>query len=176
VLAHELLTGHTPWSCDDNPKTIRGEIITKDVSISAELSSAATSFVHALLQKDSRLRLGSRYGAAEVQRAPFFASVDWAATARGETPPAFDQSTAPSWTTIQERRQALDAYRAACLKPHIPDDDDEIDDEHRSGNFFIDSKARWTSAQEGHTDIGLPTFAFNPSLKISNEKPITRSS
>ena len=51
------------------------------------VSPAAKRFIQGLLEADPAARLGSRRGAAEVQRHPFFSGVRWALLADARHPP-----------------------------------------------------------------------------------------
>ena len=86
ILAHELLTGRTPWSSLSNKKVIRKEIKHTVVCPPVQLCPAAGSFIVRLLQKDPTRRLGT-IADIDVTAAPFFASIDWEATRRGESEP-----------------------------------------------------------------------------------------
>lgn len=81
IVAHELLTGRSPWSSLVNKKQIRLEIRTLAVSPPSFLSVAAQAFIGSLLQRNHFVRLGS-VSDDELLRAPFFASIDFEALVR----------------------------------------------------------------------------------------------
>jgi protein-serine/threonine kinase len=111
VLAHELLTGRTPWSSLSNKKIIRREIKSLRVSPPLHVSPPAGLFVCSLLRQDPTQRLGT---SDSVQGAPFFLSVDWGKARKGELPPAF---TLPETSfRAQDQKRALDFYLAQCEK------------------------------------------------------------
>jgi serine/threonine protein kinase len=86
VLAHELLTGRTPWSSASNKQVIRREIRTLKVAPPFKASAAAGHLICALLRQDPLQRLGT---AGLVKDAPFFMSVDWEACVGGRLKPPF---------------------------------------------------------------------------------------
>jgi serine/threonine protein kinase len=55
-------------------------------SAAQQLSAAARSVIERLLKKDPALRLGSRRGAGELKRHPFFEPVHWALLAHSKPP------------------------------------------------------------------------------------------
>jgi hypothetical protein len=69
------------------------------------LTLEASAFIKALLEKDHRLRLGTKSD-QEVLLAPFFRGVDWGAMERKETQPAFE----PASTAPDDSDQALEEY------------------------------------------------------------------
>lgn len=74
VMAHELLTGRTPWSSHNDKKRIRREIKTLHVGPPPYLSPRASNLVCSLLQHDPKKRLGT-YQAA--RSSSFFEALDW---------------------------------------------------------------------------------------------------
>jgi serine/threonine protein kinase len=107
VLAHELLTGNSPWSTLDDTKTIKLEIQSGIVTPPVGVSSAAGKLVMALMCHDREERLGTKAD-EEIKRAPFFKTVDWVKTATLQSPPAF----IPPTTNVNKSDQkiAIQAY------------------------------------------------------------------
>jgi len=108
VLAHELLTGRTPWSSLTDKAIIKREVTTMTVAPPIKVSRAGGQFICSLLRQDFRVRLGTTAD-AEVRTAAFFEGIDWDATERQEAAPAF-VPPGPDETTQQEQRAALDHY------------------------------------------------------------------
>lgn len=88
VLAHELLLGESPWSSIDDKHLLRREIQHRHVHPPADVSPATGQFITMLLQKDYRMRLGSRSD-SDVKDAAFFEYIDWEKTGALEAAPAF---------------------------------------------------------------------------------------
>ena len=86
ILAHELLTGRTPWSSLTDKKVIRREIKNCVVAPPLKLSQGAGFFIAKLLQRDPARRLGTASN-DELLEAPFFESIDWEATKVGQSAP-----------------------------------------------------------------------------------------
>jgi len=85
VVAHELLTGRSPWSSLTDKGLIRSEIHSLELVFPTTTSPDALSLLQGLLERDSTRRLGSSQ-INEVIRSPFFQSIDFNALWRGELP------------------------------------------------------------------------------------------
>jgi hypothetical protein len=108
-LAHELLTGRTPWSSLTDKEVIRREIKTLRVAPPRRMSASAGALVCSLLTHDRRKRLGTRAD-ADLQKARFFDGVDWNAVASQQCPPAL--TVGADCVARRDRETALAAYRA----------------------------------------------------------------
>jgi len=108
ILAHELLTGYSPWSSLTDKELIKKEIQTFKVVPPQFLSTRAGQFICSLLRQDYRMRLGTRSD-SEVRSSPFFKSIDWEATAKNESEPAIQFSLCGSMSE-EEKNAALDEY------------------------------------------------------------------
>ncbi|XP_008462011.1 phototropin-2-like [Cucumis melo] len=88
ILLYEMLYGRTPFKGKNRNKTF-ANILYKDLTfpISIQVSLAAKQLIDALLQRDPARRLGSRTGADEIKRHPFFREVNWPKI-RTMTPPS----------------------------------------------------------------------------------------
>ena len=118
VLAHEMITGRSPWSSLTDKKLIKRQIRSLCIVPPRGVSAKAGQFICQLLTQDHRERLGSR-NSNDVKHDPFFGTVDWAATAAGTAPAAL---IPPSFAFIEEDcERALTGYAAlaetAQLKP-----------------------------------------------------------
>jgi serine/threonine protein kinase len=107
VLAHELLTGKTPWSSLTNTKIITREVVHKELSMPSTVSQEAFYFISRLLCKDPARRMGSHHD-EEIKLDPFFSGVNWEAMARLECEPAF----VPSAINVnkEDQDEALEHY------------------------------------------------------------------
>jgi serine/threonine protein kinase len=116
VLAHELLTGRSPWSTLSDKKQIKREIVGAPVESPLEgMSLQASDLVAALMRKDRRARLGYA-DSRQVLAHPFFSSkLNMGALERGETPPARISAGASAAEVDKEleldRDEALEEYR-----------------------------------------------------------------
>jgi serine/threonine protein kinase len=88
VLAHELLTGNTPWSSLTDSKVIKKEIQSSVIVPLVGVSQAASKFVLSLMCRDVSQRLGTKAD-SDVKKSSFFKSIDWEKTSRKESAPAF---------------------------------------------------------------------------------------
>lgn len=113
VLAHELLTGKSPWSSLKDAKVIREEILSKDITIPPNISLEAGNFICALLCRNYRKRLGFDSD-TEIRSSEFFKSVDWDLTLRQLNVPAFEIDTTKS-VNFKDAQQAIRCYLG--LKP-----------------------------------------------------------
>mmetsp|Transcript_38241 Transcript_38241/g.85375 ORF Transcript_38241/g.85375 Transcript_38241/m.85375 type:complete len:287 (+) Transcript_38241:267-1127(+) len=122
VVAHELLTGRSPWSTLRDKKQIRAEIRGLRVVPPHTLSPPAAHLIASLLQRNPNVRVGTTED-AEVLRCPFFTPIDWLSLARGEIesgitlpragPLVSGDPSGPirSFLTDHDGAAALEAYR-----------------------------------------------------------------
>lgn len=90
VFIYEMIYGRTPFAAPSNEATLRN-IIKKPLTYptttpSSTLERHARDLISGLLQKDPNRRLGSKRGAAEVKKHPFFRGINLALI-RMVTPP-----------------------------------------------------------------------------------------
>jgi hypothetical protein len=154
VLAHELLTGRTPWSSLTDKEVIRREIKTMRVAPPLRLSPPAGALVCALLSPDRAKRLGTRAD-ADLQSAKFFASVDWAAVAAQQAPPAL--AVGADCVAPRDRDAALAAYQARHQALHLQQQ------QHASGPGSGGSGAGPT---QGPWYLGLPVVEEHPEVVL----------
>nr|AML78460.1 putative LOV domain-containing protein [Euphorbia mesembryanthemifolia] len=79
ILMYEMLYGYTPFRGKTRQKTF-ANILHKDLKFpgSRQVSLQAKQLMYRLLHRDPKTRLGSREGANEIKRHPFFKGVNWA--------------------------------------------------------------------------------------------------
>nr|AML79649.1 putative LOV domain-containing protein [Carapichea ipecacuanha] len=79
ILLYEMLYGYTPFRGKTRQKTF-ANILHKDLKFPAsiQVSLQAKQLMYRLLHRDSKNRLGSREGASEIKKHPFFKGVNWA--------------------------------------------------------------------------------------------------
>nr|AML79162.1 putative LOV domain-containing protein [Urtica dioica] len=79
ILLYEMFYGYTPFRGKTRQKTF-ANILHKDLKFPASIpvSLQAKQLMYRLLHRDPKNRLGSREGANEVKRHPFFRGVNWA--------------------------------------------------------------------------------------------------
>nr|AML77852.1 putative LOV domain-containing protein [Allamanda cathartica] len=87
ILLYEMLYGYTPFRGKTRQKTFTN-ILHKDLKFPGSIPASlqAKQLMYRLLHRDPKNRLGSREGANEVKRHPFFRGVNWALI-RGTKPP-----------------------------------------------------------------------------------------
>lgn len=91
IFIYEMIYGRTPFAAPSNETTLRN-IIKKPLEFPTSPTPPSTSELHArdlisgLLNKDPVSRLGSKRGAADVKKHPFFKSLNFALV-RSLTPP-----------------------------------------------------------------------------------------
>lgn len=112
ILSYELLTGRSPWGALPENARIqvaqqREKVISSQINFPSKLSPPATLLLKSLLQRDYKMRLGTKSD-REVQKALFFSGVDWQATARLECLPLFTPS--PGIVDDKTKEQALASY------------------------------------------------------------------
>ncbi|KAL3739479.1 hypothetical protein ACJRO7_020832 [Eucalyptus globulus] len=117
IFIYEMLYGRTPFAGASNKATLRN-IVEKPLSFPRPDAPATAQELHArdliagLLCKDPARRLGSRRGAADVKKHPFFNCLNFALV-RSLTPPEIpgprlrrQRTTTAAATTTFSRRQA----------------------------------------------------------------------
>lgn len=104
ILLYEMLYGYTPFRGKTRQKTF-ANILHKDLKFpsSTPASLHAKQLMYRLLHRDPKNRLGSREGANEVKKHPFFKGVNWALV-RCMNPPKLD---APIFTTDAEKEDKV---------------------------------------------------------------------
>ena len=87
ILIYEMLFGCTPFKGDNSNETF-SNILTKDVKFphDKEVSKNCKDLIKKLLNKNEAKRLGSKLGAADIKRHPFFKKVQWSFL-RNQDPP-----------------------------------------------------------------------------------------
>jgi serine/threonine protein kinase len=134
VLAHELLTGCSPWSSLTNNKAIANEIINCEMQTPLKgLSKHAGDFICSLLKHDFRQRLGNHHHGQEnnIRKHSFFKSIKWNEVEDQKNPPAFVPSQNTSTTEFEERDKRR---RYEILRQHDLDRKDAGYSNGRSGN------------------------------------------
>ena len=117
VIAHEVLTGASPWSTLTDASQIRKDIRTLEVCAPEEASPEAGHFVRSLLEKDRACRLGTADD-LEVLEHQFFNGVDWNAMEKGQSQPAFDlrqEAGGASCVLAADAKESLDKYSSMVL-------------------------------------------------------------
>jgi hypothetical protein len=154
VLAHELMTAHSPWSSLKDGPVIRKEIASLEVTPPQSLSAEARKFLVELLQKDRWGRLGTSSD-MDVLASSFFVGVDWDALERGELPPALKPNGDEVCVDKEDGAIALRAYRCMGLAEVAP--------------------RELVSCDRGDTGImGLVRVATTPPLKTHLHGPAIR--
>ncbi|XP_076312815.1 ribosomal protein S6 kinase alpha-5-like isoform X2 [Tachypleus tridentatus] len=93
VLLYELLTGSSPFSCNEDKSShseVSKRILHSNPPIPATISPDARDLINRLLVKDSRKRLGSGpRDASELKCHKFFQGMNWEALTQKKYPPPF---------------------------------------------------------------------------------------
>ncbi|XVF68644.1 hypothetical protein PTKIN_Ptkin11bG0017900 [Pterospermum kingtungense] len=79
ILLYEMLYGYTPFRGKTRQKTF-ANVLQKELKFprSTQVSLHAKQLMYRLLHRDPKNRLGSREGASEIKKHPFFKGVNWA--------------------------------------------------------------------------------------------------
>ncbi|KAI5384610.1 protein kinase PINOID [Lathyrus oleraceus] len=103
IFIYELIYGRTPFAAPSNKATLRS-ILKKPLTFptatpSSTLELHARDLISGLLNKDPAQRLGSKRGAADVKKHPFFKGINLALI-RMLTPPEVPGSRRPKTTSL----------------------------------------------------------------------------
>lgn len=103
ILLYEMFYAYTPFRGKTRQKTF-ANILQKDLKFPGRIpvSFNAKQLMYRLLHRDPKNRLGSREGADEIKRHPFFRGVNWALV-RCMNPPELD---APLFGTTEAEKEA----------------------------------------------------------------------
>ncbi|AGO12643.1 AaceriADR167Wp [[Ashbya] aceris (nom. inval.)] len=87
ILTYEMLFGFTPFKGDNTNQTF-SNILKNDVYFpnNNDISRTCKDLIKKLLVKKETKRLGSKFGASEIKKHPFFKNVQWALL-RNQEPP-----------------------------------------------------------------------------------------
>lgn len=90
ILLYEMFYGYTPFRGKTRQRTF-ANVLHKDLKFpgSIPVSLPAKQLIYRLLHRDPKNRLGSREGASEVKRHPFFRGINWALV-RCQNPPKLE--------------------------------------------------------------------------------------
>nr|AML76505.1 putative LOV domain-containing protein [Curio rowleyanus] len=90
ILLYEMFYGYTPFRGKTRQRTF-ANVLHKDLKFpgSIPVSLEAKQLIYRLLHRDPKNRLGSREGASEVKRHPFFRGINWALV-RCQNPPKLE--------------------------------------------------------------------------------------
>jgi serine/threonine protein kinase len=160
VLAHELLTGRSPWSSLTDKEAIRRDIVGVAVMPPPTVGSAAGKFVCGLLRKDHRRRLGAQSG-EQVLNAPFFA-----ASASASSPSSSSSSFSATTTTATN---TTTRGGGGCIN------DDVYDDYGVAGGGSGSSVVGWAAVNWEDLEHGRNSPAFLPGSGLSVEEEDEKS-
>ncbi|SCU92781.1 LAFA_0F12816g1_1 [Lachancea sp. 'fantastica'] len=87
ILIYEMLFGFTPFKGDNTNKTF-SNVLKNDVTFpnNNEISRSCKDLIRRLLIKNESKRLGSKFGASDIKKHPFFKKVQWSLL-RNQEPP-----------------------------------------------------------------------------------------
>ncbi|GAU35908.1 hypothetical protein TSUD_69410 [Trifolium subterraneum] len=113
IFIYELIYGYTPFAAPSNKATLRN-ILKKPLTFPTPTSSSTLEFhardlISGLLNKDPAQRLGSKRGAADVKKHPFFKGINLALI-RMMTPPEVPGSRRPKTTPLNSRQQQTASF------------------------------------------------------------------
>lgn len=112
ILLYEMLFGFTPFKGDSINKTF-ANILTKDISFpnNNPISRACKDLIKKLLIKNEAKRLGSKMGAADIKKHPFFKRTQWSLL-RNQEPPLIPvlSENGYEFTELSSNNMASKAY------------------------------------------------------------------
>ncbi|KAI5015393.1 hypothetical protein ZWY2020_056783 [Hordeum vulgare] len=125
IFLYELLYGKTPFRGPGNDETLTN-VVSQGLKFpdSPAVSYQARDLIRGLLVKEPEHRLGSRKGAAEIKRHPFFQGLNWALirwTAPPETPKSIVEASTLTAAVARKKKEGK------CLEFRMNGDDIEFE-------------------------------------------------
>nr|BAJ85637.1 predicted protein [Hordeum vulgare subsp. vulgare]BAJ89679.1 predicted protein [Hordeum vulgare subsp. vulgare] len=125
IFLYELLYGKTPFRGPGNDETLTN-VVSQGLKFpdSPAVSYQARDLIRGLLVKEPEHRLGSRKGAAEIKRHPFFQGLNWALirwTAPPETPKSIVEASTLTVAVARKKKEGK------CLEFRMNGDDIEFE-------------------------------------------------
>lgn len=141
ILTYEMLFGFTPFKGDNTNETFCN-ILKSEVTFSNnnEVSRACKDLIKKLLTKNESKRLGSRMGAADIKRHPFFKKVQWSLL-RNQEPPLIPVLTEDGYdftklssnknkqSSKNDAHPSLEEQERVMFEEHVEYDDEVSDDD-----------------------------------------------
>ncbi|KAK5778225.1 hypothetical protein RI543_003884 [Arxiozyma heterogenica] len=145
ILIYEMLFGTTPFKGSNSNETfcniLKNEVIfnnnNNNGNHSVEISRNCKDLIKKLLCKNEAKRLGSKMGAADIKRHPFFKKVQWSFL-RNQEPPlipkladnGFDfANVTPKTTKEEENEPSLEEVEQTMFEEPVENDDNLTEDD-----------------------------------------------
>lgn len=183
VLTYEMLVGDSPFEGEDEEELF-DQILKHPVDYPKSLPPVAKSFICGLLEREPGRRLGSgRNGEGDIQRHPFFATIDWGKIEKREVKPPY----AP---TIKNKREVSNfdsefTDEDPTLSPPDQDAIDQMDQALFTGFSFVNNRMAkdikgmdTTEEEEDPGDSRQPSLAdfswYRPDLPRQEAERVLR--
>ena len=141
ILTYEMLFGFTPFKGDNTNETFCN-ILKSEVTFpnNNEISRACKDLIKKLLTKNESKRLGSRMGAADIKRHPFFKKMQWSLL-RNTEPPLIPVLTEDGYDFTKlstnknknngksDANPSLEEQERIMFEEHVEYDDEVSDDD-----------------------------------------------
>lgn len=141
ILTYEMLFGFTPFKGDNTNETFCN-ILKSEVTFpnNNEISRSCKDLIKKLLTKNESKRLGSRMGAADIKRHPFFKKMQWSLL-RNSEPPLIPVLTEDGYDFTklstnknkkngkQDPSPSLEEQERNMFEEHVEYDDEVSDDD-----------------------------------------------
>ncbi|CAI4058717.1 hypothetical protein SUVZ_03G1410 [Saccharomyces uvarum] len=180
ILVYEMLFGYTPFKADNSNETF-SNILTMDVKFphDKEVSKQCKDLIKKLLKKNESKRLGSKLGATDIKRHPFFKKVQWSFLRNQDPPliPALNENGCELpliLTTNNNSKKNIVSKQETqmfCEKVANDDDIEETDPFHDFNSMSLTKKdGSILTYSEGHT-YGKVLYKANCARSRNNSSP-----
>ena len=162
ILLYEMLFGFTPFKGDTINKTF-ANILTKDITFpnNNPISRACKDLIKKLLIKNEAKRLGSKMGAADIKKHPFFKRTQWSLL-RNQEPPLipvlsengyeFTELSANTMTSKPNTKE--DKYSHNSSRDNGPNNEEGKYNEHNNtGNLLNEEQIMFEEKIEHDDDV-----------------------
>ena len=184
ILTYEMLYGFTPFKGEDAKKTF-ANILKNDITFpnNNEVSRTCKDLVKKLLIKNETKRLGSKSGAADLKKHPFFKKVKWSFL-RNQEPPLIPvlsdsgyefKSLSDNYKKHNKencKEAEMDDKERAIFEERIEYDDEVADDDpfhdFNSMSLMISEKENEPILFGDNTSYGKVSYTVNANRSRSN--------
>lgn len=174
ILTYEMLFGFTPFKGENTNETF-SNILKNEVTFpnNNEVSRSCKDLIKKLLTKNETKRLGSKMGAADIKRHPFFKKVQWSLL-RNQEPPLIPRLTENGYDiskpTSSEKGTGAEDHEKNMFEERVELDDEVSDDDpfHDFNSMSLMKKDESSLIYGTGNSYGKISYTLNANRSRSN--------